>query len=60
MQVIQPVLVRQIGMPADVPYDERVYRIAFDTGNIPVDARLVLEVFSPKGELLTKFHFELL
>lgn len=60
MQVLDPVAVRQIGMPADVPYNERVYRIAFDTGDIPVDARLVLEVFSAKGELLSKFHFELL
>lgn len=60
MKMIKPVRVVQIGMPADVPYDERVYRVSFDTSDIPVDARLVLEVLSPTGDRLSRFHFELL
>ncbi len=60
MRVIRPTRVVEIGMPSDVPYDERVYRVAFDTGDIPVDARLVLEVISPTGERLSRFHLELL
>lgn len=60
MQVIEPLRVAQIGMPADVPYEERVYRVAFDTSDIPVDARLALEVLLPSGERLSRFHYELL
>jgi hypothetical protein len=56
---LQPSSVKLIGVPADIPYDERVYRVSFDTGEFPVDARLVMEVLSPKGQLLTRFHLEL-
>jgi hypothetical protein len=40
-----------------VPYDERVYRISVNAGGLPISDRLVLEVFSPQGELLTHFPF---
>jgi hypothetical protein len=49
-----------IGVPADVPYDERVYRINFALDKLPITDRCVLEVLSPTGERLTKFHFDLL
>lgn len=52
--------VAMIGVPADVPYDERVYRVTFDVGDRPVTERFVLEVLSPDGERLARFHFELL
>ncbi len=60
MRILQPAAVNMIGMPADIPYDERIYRVSFRTEDIPVDARLVVEVFSPKGQLLSRFHLELL
>lgn len=59
MTELQPSSVRLIGVPADVPYQERVYRVSFDTGEFPVSDRLVMEVLSPKGQLLTRFHLEL-
>ena len=59
MHVEKPLSIKQIGVPADVPYDERVYRVSFETGDLPVDARLVMEVLSPKGQLLSRFHLEL-
>ena len=46
-------------MPAEVSYDERIYRIRFNLGRIPIDDRIVLEVFSPTGERLSKFHVDL-
>ena len=49
-----------IGVPADVPYDERVYRINVDTGNLPITDRVIVEIFSPQGELLTHFPFSVL
>jgi hypothetical protein len=54
---IVPQSIEMIGMPAEVPYDERVYRISVNAGGLPISDRLVLEVFSPEGELLTHFPF---
>ena len=56
----QPESVQIIGVPADIPYDERVYRISFNVEQLPVTDRCLLEVLSPDGERLTKFHFDLL
>ncbi len=60
MTVLKPTNVKLIGVPAYEPYDERVYRVSFDTPKIPVDARMVLEVFSADGQRLTRFHLEML
>jgi len=57
---IAPESVEMIGMPADVAYNERVYRITVNAGNLPITSRLVLEVLSPQGEPLTHFPFTLL
>lgn len=54
---VEPQSIEMIGMPADVPYDERVYRININAGNLPITDRLVVEIFSPEGELLTHFPF---
>ena len=54
---IVPESVEMIGMPADVPYDERVYRINLNNVDLPITARLVVEIRTPKGELLTHFPF---
>ncbi len=54
---IVPESVEMIGMPADVPYDERVYRINLNNVDLPITARLVIEIRTPKGELLTHFPF---
>jgi hypothetical protein len=59
-RIVEPESVHMIGVPADIPYDERVYRITFTVPNLPVTDRCVLEVLSPEGERLTKFHFDLL
>ncbi len=58
--ILQPSAVRLIGLPSNLPGDERIYRVSFATGDLPVDARLVMEVLSPDGKLLTRFHLELL
>jgi hypothetical protein len=49
-----------IGMPADVAYDERVYRITVRADNLPITDRLVIEIISPQGQVLTHFPFSLL
>lgn len=57
---IVPQSIEMIGMPAEVPYDERIYRININAENLPVTDRLVVEIFLPQGELLTHFPFSLL
>ena|SRR5947209_2506252 len=57
---IQPESVEMIGVPADLPYDERIYRVSFSIDDVPVSDRMVLEVLSPQNERLTRFHFDLL
>ena len=58
--VVQPDSVEMIGMPGEVPYDERIYRVAVDLENIPLTNRVVLEVRDPDGERICKFHLDLI
>jgi hypothetical protein len=60
MHEIGPESVTMIGVPADIAYDERVFRVSFDVGELPVTDRVILEVTSPEGEGLTHFPFGLL
>jgi hypothetical protein len=60
MREIEPESIEMIGMPADVPSDERIYRVAVNIGDMPVVDRVVIEVLSPEGEVLTHFPFTLL
>lgn len=57
---IPPESVQMIGVPADITSDERIYRVSFTVDKLPVTDRCVLEVLSPDGERLAKFHFDLL
>lgn len=57
---ITPQSVELIGVPADVAYDERVYRISVNAGQLPITDRVVIEVLSPQGDLLTHFPFSLI
>jgi hypothetical protein len=57
---VKPTSVEEVGIPNDIPYDERIYQIRFDLGHVPIEDRIVLEVFSPTGERLCKFHLDLL
>lgn len=52
---LEPADVHMIGVPADVPYGERIYRVTFNSEPLPATDRLVLEVSAPSGELLCKF-----
>jgi hypothetical protein len=60
MHEIAPDSVTMIGVPAEIAYDERVFRVSFDVGEVPVTDRMVLEVTTPEGEGLTHFSFGLL
>jgi len=55
-----PQSVKIIGVPGDVPYDERIFRVSFDVADLPITDRMVLEILSPENERLTHFTFGLL
>jgi len=57
---VPPTSVTNIGVPAAIAYDERVFRVTFDLGEAPVTDRLILETLSPQGETFTHFAFKLL
>jgi hypothetical protein len=52
--------VELIGVPADIPYDERVFRLSFEVENLPVTDRVVLVILSPQDVPVTHFAFALL
>jgi len=60
VRVVEPADLHMLGAPANVPYKERIYRLGFQLPRVPVQDRMVLEVLSPEGVRLARFHFELL
>jgi hypothetical protein len=56
--VVEPESVEMIGMPAEIQYNERVYRVSFELGRVPISDRVVLEVLDPAGERVCKFHLD--
>ena len=60
MREITPDSIELIGMPANVPYNERIYRVNIKTPDMPITDRVVIEILSPQGEVLTHFPFNLL
>jgi hypothetical protein len=57
---VVPDSVTGLGVPAEIASDERIFRVSFDVGQIPVTDRVILEVTSPEGEDITHFPFGLL
>jgi len=55
---VWPRSVRMIGMPAEVSYPERIYRVSFSLPSVPIDDRIVLEVLTPRGDRMCKFHLD--
>ena len=60
MQEIAPESVTIIGVPPDIAYDERIFRVQFSVGNLPVTDRVILEALSPEGESISHFAFTML
>jgi len=58
--VVMPESTAMIGVPADIPYAERIYRVSFDLDEVSTNDRMMLEVLAPSGERLCKFHLDLM
>ena len=59
-RTVEPLEVHMMGVPSDVNYDERIYRVSFKLPRVPISDRMILELLSPEGDRITKFHFELM
>ena len=57
--IVEPASVAIIGVPSDIPYQERIYRASFALPEVSINDRIVLEVLAPTGERLCKFHLDL-
>ena len=60
MRQLAPMKTWMIGVPADEPSDERVYRSTFNLEDVRPDDRIVLLITDGNGNRLTKFHLEFL
>ena len=58
-RIVKPTTVTHIGIPPDVPANERVYEVTFDLGDVPISDRIVMHVLTGEGERLAKFNFDL-
>ena len=56
---LEPEETKVIGVPADEPYNERIFRTSFDVGDVKIDDRLVLEIYAGNNDQrISKFHLE--
>ncbi len=60
MREVKPLATKIIGIPADEPSDERIYRVSFDIGNATPEDRIVLLITDGSGNRISKFHLEFL
>jgi len=58
-RLVRPTKVTHIGMPLDVPSNERIYDVAFDLGEVPISDRIVVHVLTAEGDRLAKFNVDL-
>ena len=58
-RIVEPQEVKMIGIPPDEPYNERIFRAAFDLGDVNIEDRVVLEVINgDTNQRVSKFHLE--
>lgn len=56
----EPIEVKMLGVPVDVPYDERIYHFTFKLKNVPIEDRMMLEILDEDGNRVGKFHLQIL
>jgi hypothetical protein len=47
--------VRMIGVPKEMPYNERIYMVEFPMKDVPIEDRLMIEVLDPSDKRMAKF-----
>lgn len=59
-RIVEPVSARMIGVPSNIPYNERIYLVEFLLKGVPVEDRIVIEALDPQGNRVTRFSVALL
>jgi hypothetical protein len=59
-RIEEPVSAQIIGVPAEVPYGERIYLVKFSLSGVPVEDRLMIEALDPQDHRVTRFSIALL
>ena len=59
-RLVEPESVQNIGVPKDVPYNERIYLVDFALKNVPIDRRLMIEVLDPNDQRVARFSVSML
>lgn len=59
-RVIEPIATRMIGVPRDLPYNERIYMVEFNLKDVPLERRLMIEVLDPRDQRVARFSVSLL
>lgn len=59
-RILEPMRARMIGVPKDIPYNERIYVVEFRLKSVPVEDRLVLEVLDRRDQRVAKFGISML
>jgi len=54
--VLEPKEVQMLGVPLDVPYNERIYKVTFGLPDVSVQRRMKLLILDPQGNRLTNFQ----
>jgi hypothetical protein len=57
---LTPVEEKIIGVPASMPYDERIYSISFKLNDVPAEDRIMFEVLDNSGARVAKFQMQLM
>jgi hypothetical protein len=54
--VLAPKEVKMLGVPLDIPYNERIYKVTFGLPDVSVQRRMKLLILDPQGNRLTNFQ----
>ena len=57
---LAPLEEKIIGVPASMPYDERIYSISFKLNDVPAEDRIMFEVLDTSGTRVAKFQMQLM
>ena len=59
-RVVEPASSKMIGVPAELPYDERIYLVEFPLKDVTIEERLMIEALDPQDTRVTRFTIAML
>jgi hypothetical protein len=59
-RVVEPTSAKMIGVPAELPYNQRIYLVEFPLKNVAVEERLMIEALDPNDTRVTRFTVSML